>query len=137
MLQKLTATLLLFLMMAASATSQAGVKYCLCFQSVFVDACPCLQISTPITTAKTRTNIFAPIVEIINRRIQPRPSNVSTASLISRSRSVTTPLLPARIPLRKRVLLTIPSHSPLTRKETNPHLLTAGPMKPVAVRLPN
>lgn len=45
MLQKLTATLLLFLMMAASATSQAGVKYCLCFQSVFVDACPCVQIS--------------------------------------------------------------------------------------------
>ena len=45
MLQKLTATLLLFLMMAASATSQAGVKYCLCFQCVFVDTCPCVQIS--------------------------------------------------------------------------------------------
>lgn len=45
MLQKLTATLLLFLMMAASATSQAGVKYCLCFHSVFIDACPCVQIS--------------------------------------------------------------------------------------------
>ena len=45
MLLKLTATLLLFLMMAASATSQAGVKYCLCFHSVFVDACPCVQIS--------------------------------------------------------------------------------------------
>jgi len=41
MVRKLTALVLLGLMMVVTATSQASVRYCLCLQTVFVSDCEC------------------------------------------------------------------------------------------------
>ncbi|MFT6861609.1 MAG: hypothetical protein ACJAVK_000161 [Akkermansiaceae bacterium] len=41
MLRKFTASVLICLMMAVTATSQTGLRYCLCFQTIFVGDCDC------------------------------------------------------------------------------------------------
>lgn len=43
MVRKLTATFLFFLMMVASAT-QAGLRYCLCLETIFVSDCECSEL---------------------------------------------------------------------------------------------
>lgn len=41
MIRKVTAICLLFLMMVAAATSQAGLRYCLCLEEIYVADCNC------------------------------------------------------------------------------------------------
>lgn len=41
MFQKLTALLLFCLMTVASATAQAGPRYCLCFDTIYLGSCAC------------------------------------------------------------------------------------------------
>jgi hypothetical protein len=44
MYRKLTALFLICLMAVASATSQAGLRYCLCLHTVFVGDCGCSEL---------------------------------------------------------------------------------------------
>lgn len=44
MVRKLTALVLLSLMMVVTATSHSGVRYCLCLQTIFVGDCQCDQL---------------------------------------------------------------------------------------------
>lgn len=44
MLRKLTALFLILLMTVASATSQAGLRYCFCLETVFVGDCECAEL---------------------------------------------------------------------------------------------
>lgn len=44
MIRKLTATVLFCLMMVATATSQAGLRYCLCFHTVSAGDCECEEL---------------------------------------------------------------------------------------------
>ena len=44
MFRKLTALVLLWLMLVVVATSQPGLSYCLCIQKVFAGECECLEI---------------------------------------------------------------------------------------------
>lgn len=44
MVRKLTALFLFSLMMVATATSQAGLRYCLCLETLFVGECECSEL---------------------------------------------------------------------------------------------
>lgn len=44
MLRKLTALFLILLMTVASATSQVGLRYCFCLETVFVGDCECAEL---------------------------------------------------------------------------------------------
>jgi len=47
MVLKLTASVLLGLMMVVTATSQAGVRYCLCLQTILIGDCACHELVSP------------------------------------------------------------------------------------------
>lgn len=46
MLHKFTALILACLMLVVTTTSQAGLSYCLCDQTIFLGDCPCTNTST-------------------------------------------------------------------------------------------
>ena len=52
MLRKFTATALFCLMMVITATSQTGLRYCLCLQTVFVGDCDCEDLIPSDSCAK-------------------------------------------------------------------------------------
>lgn len=52
MFRKLTATVLLWLMLVVVATSQPGLGYCLCLHKVFVGECECLDITPEGTCSR-------------------------------------------------------------------------------------